>query len=437
MKKFLLSLSLIIISICLVGCTSQAQDMATKLDAHLDRLNNVIASVDEIRSDEITFNKNTFTNANTNQPTSNLKNPVVKNYEVNIAVPSSNIYTRVVKTNDCVNSSKSQIRELISMIKALSSKVRSEEIKLNENQVQGINELLSNLSINTNRISMSKNETNTEVGKVKSMLTKTNAVNNSTLNSRYIRLNNCLETRLTYFNNCIDILNQVRILLSCDENCTYKDGQVCIDGVCYDETELSKYGEQDLDQKDILDNEKDKLLFEEFREFMRQKRQQGLDTKIPESLENKDVQQDNNTAATPYLNQEEKTEKTNYDDQVMPLPLHPQTQPSSQANDQQTVTEKTFEVENKESEQPNNTNEQTQVINDDKKGFKNVNTYKNPTVRPNINSFRTIGNKAKSPQNMLELWATKNLPFPEEMTETNINIDIDGDKTFVESTNVA
>ena len=248
MKKFLLSISLIALCLCLVGCSNAQEDLSAKLDAHLNRLSATISSVQDINNSDITYQ------ATTNQAPSStrLTNPVVRenpNYDNEIALlDSSNkidstIYQDVLCTNDNLGSCKSQICELIEMLRSLSAKIKKGEIKLNDNQITGVNELLSNLAVNTNRISMSKNETNTEVGKVKSMLRDTDK-NQAALNSRFIRLNNCLETILTYYKNCLNVLNQIRVLLACENgNCTYENGKVCIDGKCYEDTELSKYGE--------------------------------------------------------------------------------------------------------------------------------------------------------------------------------------------------
>lgn len=241
MKKFLLSISLIALCLCLVGCSNAQEDLSAKLDAHLNRLSATISSVQDIKNSEITYQ------AAINQAPSStrLNNPVVRenpDYDNTIAfIDSSNkidstIYQDVLCTNDNLGSCKSQICELIEMLRSLSAKIKKGEIKLNDNQITGVNELLSNLAVNTNRISMSKNETNTEVGKVKSMLRDTGK-NQAALNSRFIRLNNCLETRLTYYKNCLNVLNQIRVLLACENgNCTYENGKVCIDGKCYEDT---------------------------------------------------------------------------------------------------------------------------------------------------------------------------------------------------------
>ena len=55
MKKFLLSVSLVALCLCLVGCSNTQKDLSAKLDAHLNRLSATISSVQDIKNSEITY----------------------------------------------------------------------------------------------------------------------------------------------------------------------------------------------------------------------------------------------------------------------------------------------------------------------------------------------------------------------------------------------
>lgn len=74
MKKFLLSVSLVALCLCLVGCSNTQKDLSAKLDAHLNRLSATISSVQDIKNSEITYQ------AAINQAPSStrLNNPVVR-----------------------------------------------------------------------------------------------------------------------------------------------------------------------------------------------------------------------------------------------------------------------------------------------------------------------------------------------------------------------
>lgn len=455
MKKILLSISLIMLCICLVGCSNAQEDLSAKLDAHLNRLSATITSVQDIKNSDITYQ------ATTNQAPSStrLNNPVVRenpNYDNEIALlDSSNkidstIYQDVLCTNDNLGSCKSQICELIEMLRSLSSKIKKGEIKLNDNQITGVNELLSNLAVNTNRISMSKNETNTEVGKVKSMLRDADK-NQAALNSRFIRLNNCLETRLTYYKNCLNVLNQIRVLLACENgNCTYENGKVCIDGKCYEETELRKYGEnkdqsEQNSEKEYLLSENDLKLFEEFKKYLEQTKKEN-DIKNQELTQNEekienDIQKQYDTLEIKDISKS----KPVYDDSMRDT-KDIKSDPNNRF-DTKDIKDKQIENQNTNRENneitPNQNEQQTKDIKiDDSQSNQNnrrgnVDTFRDPTVRPNIDSFRRVNGKVVSPSQLFMQWVMQK-PFPDKITETNIIIlsNEDTDKQFVENANV-
>ena len=455
MKKFLLSVSLVALCLCLVGCSNTQKDLSAKLDAHLNRLSATISSVQDIKNSEITYQ------AAINQAPSStrLNNPVVRenpDYDNTIAfIDSSNkidstIYQDVLCTNDNLGSCKSQICELIEMLRSLSAKIKKGEIKLNDNQIIGVNELLSNLSINTNRISMSKNETNTEVGKAKAILNDKNK-NQAALNSRFIRLNNCLETRLTYYKNCLNVLNQIRVLLACENgNCTYENGKVCIDGKCYEETELRKYGEnkdqsEQNSEKEYLLSENDLKLFEEFKNYLdRTKKENELQsqelTKSEDKIEN-DMQKHYDTLEIKDISKS----KPVHDDAMKDT----KDINSDPNNTFDTKDIKDGQIENQNTNRdndeiaPKQTEQQTKdiIVYDSQTNHinrrGNVDTFRNPTVRPNIDSFRRVNGKVVSPSQLFMQWVMQK-PFPDKITETNIIIlsNEDTDKQFVENANV-
>lgn len=443
MKKFLLSISLVLLCVCLVGCSNAQEDLAAKLDAHLNRLNSTISSVQDIRNADITYQSTTYQTPSSNR----LNNPVVRentNQENEIApLNSSNnidstIYDDVLETNDCLGSCKSQIFELIEMLRTLSTKVKKNQIKLNDNQITGVNELLSNLAVNTNRISMSKNETNTEVGKVKAMLKDTNR-NQAALNSRFIRLNNCLETRLTYYKNCLNVLNQIRVLLACENgNCTYENGKVCIDGTCYEDTELSKYGdnkEQTNEQSNVINNENDLKLFEEFKNYLERTRKEN-EIKNQELVQDEKRIENNNQSNKDTMNSNMNSSTTVNDRNNI------KNDEINETNDiEQKTTNTQIEKQNSNENDTENkdiiiSNNQTNSYENRRRG--NIDTFRDQTVKRNIDSFRRINGKIASPSQLFAEWINMQKPFPEKITETNIIIlsRDDTDKQFVENTNV-
>ena len=275
--------------------------------------------------------------------------------------------------------------------------------------------------------------------------------NQAALNSRFIRLNNCLETRLTYYKNCLNVLNQIRILLACENgNCTYENGKVCIDGKCYDDTELSKYGEntnkqqEQNENKQFLLNESDYKLFEEFKNYLeRTKKETELQsqelTKSEEKIEN-DIQKQYDTLEIKDISKS----KPVHDDAM---------KDTKDINSDPNYTFDTKDIKDNQIENQNtnrenneitpNQNEQqtkdiivydSQTNHSNRRG--NVDTFRDPTVRPNIDSFRRVNGKIVSPNQLFMEWIMQK-PFPDKITETNIIIlsNEDPDKQFVENTN--
>lgn len=459
MKKILLSLSLVFLCLCLVGCSNAQVELADKLDAHLDRLNSTITSVKDIKNEDITFQA-----APTNSSLSTrLTNPVVRdNYDDQIALlnlekQERKIHDVVLETNDCLYSCKSQICEMIDMLRSLSGKIKGGEIKLDDNQISGVNELLSNLSVNTNRISMSKNETNTEVGKVKTMLKNTNEMTTS-LNSRFIRLNNCLETRLTYYKNCLNCLNQIRILLTCEDgDCEYRDGNVCIDGNCYDNSELGKYGENKQQNDSISPS--DQKLFEEFKNYLERTRKEN-ETRNSELIEDeKRIENDYEASKT---NQNDEKIESNQIKMSSDAQNSPEVENKIDPSFSKDIKDDSFyanekkqenmikrpplphsndkierEIEKNADSNQVNTPQQNKVHNQEKaqKRRSNIDTFKEPTVKRNIDTLRR-SNKSAQTGNLIEFVDAK--PFPDKITETNIVIfsTEHPDKKFVENANV-
>lgn len=472
MKKFLLSLSLVLLCICLVGCSNAQSELADKLEAHLGRLNSTITSVKDIKNEDITFQAATDTSRSTR-----LKNPVVRenvNYDDQIALlnlerPERSAHEVVLETNNCLFSCKSQICEMIEMLKSLSGKIKNGEMKLDDSQISGVNELLSNLSVNTNRISMSKNETNTEVGKVKTMLKDTNEMTAS-LNSRFIRLNNCLETRLTYYKNCLNCLNQIRILLTCEDgDCTYQDGNVCIDGKCYDDSVLRKYGENKLDESSSI-SQSDQKLFEEFKNYLERTRRENEAKNKKLNNDEKRLENDYKTSETADENiatDEPATKQVKVDSSTENDLSNKQNNLSDTENRidpsfSKDIKDDSFYANKKKQENMNkkpifsqndqiergveqnvdtntpNTPQHNDEVDDQEKAQKrrtNIDTFKEPTVKRNIDTFRRPDSKSVPTGIIFEI--SSNKPFPEKITETNIVIFSENpDKQFVENAHV-
>lgn len=129
-----------------------------------------------------------------------------------------NVASSVVTTNNELNQIRNNILANISLVQTLANQVKNDKYDLSETQIKSINSLLDNINTNLNRINLSRNEVKNELNSVKSL--KTNYTGNvEQLSSKYVRLVNCLDTRMTYFNNILGCLNQLENCLNGCDNC--------------------------------------------------------------------------------------------------------------------------------------------------------------------------------------------------------------------------
>ena len=240
-------------------------------------------------------------------------------------------------------------------------------------------------------------------------------------------------------------------MLACENgNCTYENGKVCIDGKCYDDTELSKYGEntnkqqEQNENKQFLLNESDYKLFEEFKNYLeRTKKETELQsqelTKSEEKIEN-DMQKQYDTLEIKDISKS----KPVHDD-AMRDTKDIKSDPNNRF-DTKDIKDNQIENQNTNRENneitPNQNEQQTKdiIVYDSQTNHSNrrgnVDTFRDPTVRPNIDSFRRVNGKIVSPNQLFMEWIMQK-PFPDKITETNIIIlsNEDPDKQFVENTN--
>lgn len=129
-----------------------------------------------------------------------------------------NVASSVVTTNNELNQIRNNILANISLIQTFANQIKNNKYDLTENQIKSINNLLDNINTNVNRINLSRNEVKNELNSVKNL--KTNYTGNvEQLSSKYVRLVNCLDTRMTYFNNILGCLNQLENCLNGCDNC--------------------------------------------------------------------------------------------------------------------------------------------------------------------------------------------------------------------------
>ena len=236
MKKLLLSSIAIGSCLLLVGCGTSTEDAAvTNLSNQIDRLNNVIANSSVVST--TSFDLSNYSNGN--KDVSGIRNIYQKT-------------SNAIKEQEFL---KDQIRSKNAIIK---NKLASKDLKLGKD-AGAIKELANSLSKYTTKLT----NTNNEYRKTSSSLARmSNSNSSSEVGARLTRLSSCCDSRLCYYNNILNTLNQIESILNGGaivvengnlnndylknylsdnfSNCLYDSNGKCIDGAycqngnCYD-----------------------------------------------------------------------------------------------------------------------------------------------------------------------------------------------------------
>ncbi|MEG1499729.1 MAG: hypothetical protein RR400_01480 [Clostridia bacterium] len=242
------------VSLCLflAGCGASPQALISKnLANNIDKLSSTVNSVETIKNDDIIIaaiapesltaeqsnvrrisTKETISRGNTTfesnnnfiydnivssylpryQNIDNFSNENLQTHMQNLA----NIYaisTDILTANNNSCNIKNQIIECCTQIKELCKQIKSSKIKLDMGQLNAINDLIANVNLTTNRINMTRTETNNEVNSVKNSL-PLYYKNTDELNGKYTRLLNCLDTRNSYYNNALATICQIKNIIT-------------------------------------------------------------------------------------------------------------------------------------------------------------------------------------------------------------------------------
>ena len=187
----------------------------------------------------------------------------------------SNLYdvaSTVVITNNQLNTMRNNILANISLVQTLSNQVKTDECQLTDSQVKSIETLLENLNTTQNRLNLSKNEVKSELNSVKNL--KGNYTGNvEQLSSKYVRLINSLNTRMTQYESILSCLNQL-------ENCL-NGYDCCLDNQTREETQIENISKTTCDGDNCFKDTKDFKynVYEEERE------KQENNTKSNQSIE--------------------------------------------------------------------------------------------------------------------------------------------------------
>ena len=230
MKKIILSGLLIGSCLMLASCGTTSEDAAIKnLATQVDKLNNVVANVSVVDTKAIDLS--TYSSEE----------------DDNSAI--RNIYQKTKTSIDKQNDYKSKILEKTANIK---KSLAANELKIGNKNIKAMRELSNTLSKYTTKLANTNNEykkTANSISKLK------NGQNTSTsvLGAKLTRLSSCADSRSCYYNNILNTLSQIEVILNngtvvednnlqnnLDQNNFNQDTNDmslynnCDNGVCYD-----------------------------------------------------------------------------------------------------------------------------------------------------------------------------------------------------------
>lgn len=245
MKKFLICILMISFMFTFVGCSNETTSTINKVSETVNKVENVVEKLDIIPSksliiseimetkpniksseqivtykpnnyseDEGTgFDGSTFTSA-----PSQMNNYVGKLYSLReIAQNSIDINDSTEYLITCITTKADNIEKICSVITKKNREITS-------NEKSAIEDICSNLLLNANRLTITKDDVKTEASSVTSL--KRNYTSNiEQLNGKYTRLINAMETRNSYLNNICYCLDNMYNLLctNCYPNCEEKE----------------------------------------------------------------------------------------------------------------------------------------------------------------------------------------------------------------------
>ena len=117
-----------------------------------------------------------------------------------------------VYANETIKECKENIFSYCQILNEIAKKIKSGELEVSKDQIASCNKLLKELGRNINKITDTRNE----VSKNCKTFAENRSLNNGidTISSNYVGLINCLDTRITDYENILTLLGQIQCVLT-------------------------------------------------------------------------------------------------------------------------------------------------------------------------------------------------------------------------------
>lgn len=239
---YILLTAFICCAIILCGCSeTNTRTTLNSIIGNLDKVSTTLDKVQSIDQNDLIIDdfmsENELTLIEINQKNNIAKNEAMQTYFSKIAKLNNNVIS-TIDVNNSINSQKIKIFAYVSNIKAVCCQLINNKNELNKKELTSLNELNNNISANTTRISLSRNEITNNYNNMYK-IKQEYSTKPDQLNSRYTKLKTSLNTRLSYYNNLLDSLEDLSKLL-CD------DSKPICDDYIPDENELKNYSDKSL-----------------------------------------------------------------------------------------------------------------------------------------------------------------------------------------------
>lgn len=220
--SFAIIFTFVICALCLVGCSeTNTNSTLNNIMMTMSKISNTLDNVQTINTNELIIedfmNEDELARIDSQNYVDKVAtNGAMNSYIAKISALNNNVIT-TIEVNSSINNSKRQIYAKASQIKALCSQNISAKVELKGSQIKTLNELNNTLIANNTRISLTRNEITNNFKNVNS-LKGSYSSKPEQLNSRYTRLKTSLNTRLSYYNNLLNGLDEMSNIL-CDTDC--------------------------------------------------------------------------------------------------------------------------------------------------------------------------------------------------------------------------
>lgn len=223
MKKLLVILVLVFVSVLTIGCNNNTQTTINTIKETMDKIETVASNVYQISSNDI-FNNNVNqikdkgTNSEreivTYTPSDNFEEEGTGYNGSTFTSLNENIFNQpnkfsqisqeITYLNDNTENLLKYIMLKTNNIKVICTQFQDKKITLNSEISKKSKNLCSKLLLNTNRLEITKNDVKNSYKKLKEK--QVNGYESSDTYNEYTNLSSCLQTRNTYLNNiCYDI----------------------------------------------------------------------------------------------------------------------------------------------------------------------------------------------------------------------------------------